>query len=149
MADPKLSQIIMSVVLLGLIVSGVSIYVFGLGATYNQETRDIDDEFVQKFREESEITTGRLDSAREDLASVEEDRTVLDRLASFFRSGYDTALTLLDSFTSISRMINLTISNVPFLGAFGSQVTSVLITLALIVLVVGVFLHFLIKSERI
>ena len=149
MADPKLTQIIMSVVLLGLIVSGIGLYIFGLGAQYSEDTDDLDDEFVQKFQDESARTTGRLESAREDLANVEEDRTVLDRLASFFRSGYDTALTLLDSFTSISRMINLTVSNVPFLGAFGSQVTSVLITLALIVLIVGVFLHFLIKSERI
>lgn len=149
MGDPKLTQIIMSVVLLGLIVSGIGLYIFGLGAQYSEDTGDLDDEFVQKFQDESVRTTGRLESAREDLANVEEDRTVLDRLASFFRSGYDTALTLLDSFTSISRMINLTVSNVPFLGAFGSQVTSVLITLALIVLIVGVFLHFLIKSERI
>lgn len=149
MADPKLTQILMSVILLGLIVSGIGLYIFGLGSSYNQSTGDLDDEFVSKFQQESDRTIGRLDSAREDLASVEEDRNVLDRLASFFRSGYDTALTLLDSFTSIGRMINLTMSNIPFLGAFGSQVTTVLISLALITLVVGVFLHFLIKSERI
>lgn len=149
MADPKLSQIIMSVLLLGLIVSGLGIYIFGLGSIYNNDTDDLEDEFVQKFQEESARTTNRLESARQDLANVEEDRTVLDRLASFFRSGYDTALTLLDSFKSINRMINLTISKVPFIEGFGSQVTSVLSMLALIVLIVGVFLHFLIKSERI
>ena len=149
MADPKLTQILMSVILLGLIVSGIGLYIFGLGANYDQSTDNLSDEFVSKFQQESNRTMSRLDSAREDLASVEEDRNVLDRLASFFRSGYDTALTLLDSFTSIGRMINLTMSNIPFLGAFGSQVTTVLISLALITLVVGVFLHFLIKSERI
>jgi len=149
MADAKLTQILMSVVLLGLVVSGVGIYIFGMGDVYATDTGDLDSEFVQKFKNESSKTVDRLDNARSDLSSVEEDRNVLDRLASFFRSGYDTALTLLDSFSSVSRMINLTISEIPFLGGFSSVLTTSIVTLALIILIVGVFLHFLIKSERI
>lgn len=146
MTESTLTGVLSTVIVLGLIVAGIGIFLAGVGSQYGSE--NVNDTFITAFKNESQRTTALLESARTDLETVEEDKGILDRLASFFRSGYDAAKGLLGALGSVTRLINVGISQVPFLGAYSSTLIGGLGILVLIV-VIGIFMHFLIKSERV
>ena len=139
---------IIGILVITLIVSGIALFMGGLNQAYNPGEDHEFDNFTSDFMTEQNTTMSRLDTSRERLTNVKEDTSVLDRLSSFFRAGYDTGVVLIDSFGSFSRLTNTVVRQVPFLGTFGSLLVSVLIGIILIVIVIKIFLHFLIKSDR-
>lgn len=148
MSDAKLTGILTSVVLLGLIVSGFSIFIIGIGSEYGADRSDLNESFVQTFIDESKATTTKMEEASDNLLAIKEDKNLLDRLASYFKGGYDAAVSLRDSIKSTTRLINKSIGEIPFLGAFGGTLAVTMAVLSLIV-ILGIFMHFLIKSEKI
>lgn len=149
MATPRLTNILIGVMFIALIVSGITTFLVGVSGSYAANNiGDVEDEYLQVFLDESQQTINRLERSREDIDTIEEDRNVLDRLASFFRSGYDATRSLIGGVDSITRLINSSVSRIPFLGEFGGLLS---VTLGIIVLIVflGIFIHFLIKSDRI
>lgn len=148
MTETKLTGILISIIFMGIIISGMSIYLVGLAANTGGSVGGFEDDFVKAFVDESKATQSSLETARTDLDTVEEDRGVLDRLASFFRSGYTSAKALFTSLTSVTRLITLSVAQIPFLGAFGNYL-SLSLGLMILVVFIGIFMHFLIKSERI
>lgn len=148
MSEPRLTNMLIGVIFVGLLISGMAIFLTGAADTYGGDTDDINDNFTAVFVNESRSTTSKLETARGDLTSVQEDKTLLDRLGSFFRSGYDSAKALINSVDSLTRLINKSVQQIPFLGAFGTTLATSLSIMVLII-IVGIFLHFLIKSERI
>jgi hypothetical protein len=148
MSDTKLTGILMSIVVLGLIVTGLSIFITGVASKYGVDRSDLNESFIQTFVTESENTATNLESASDNLLAIKEDKNILDRLASFFKGGYDAAISLRDSLRSTTRLINHSIKEIPFLGSFGSTLAIYMGIIALIV-IIGIFMHFLIKSERI
>jgi hypothetical protein len=148
LADIKFSNMIIGLLVLTLVVSSIALFMGGLNQAYNPgETTEFDN-FTSDFVSEQNATMSRLDTARSNLTNVKEDSGVLDRLSSFFRAGYDTSVVLIDSFGSFGRLTNTAIRQIPFLGTFGGLLISILIGIILIVIVVKIFLHFLIKSDR-
>lgn len=148
MTETKLTSILISIIFMGVLISGSSIFLVGLAANQGASVGGFEDNFTKAFVDESTTTSSSLETARSDLETVEEDVGVLDRLASFFRSGYTSAKALFSSLTSVTRLITLSVAQIPFLGAFGGYLA---LSLGLMILVVfiGIFMHFLIKSERI
>lgn len=142
----QLSNIIISIVLLGLVMTGIGLFVGDAAVKYSQES--LDDGFVNVFINESSKTSDLMSEAQEKMLTVEDDAGVLDRLASFFRGGYDAAKVLFNSFTSFGRMINTGVNNIPFLGGFGTVLSTSLVAIVLIILLVGILLNFLIKSDK-
>lgn len=142
----RLTNIITSVLLLGLIVSGIGIYLGGLATTYGNEYDE--DGFTQEFMNRSRSTSAIIEEAEQKMLLVEEDSGVLDRLASFFRGGYDAAKGLFRAFTDVRFIISHSLNKLPFLGGFGSILITTLTSIALVIVVVGILLHFLIKSDR-
>lgn len=143
----RLTNIIISVLVLALVVTGISTFMGGLATQYRSDD-NLNETFVEVFVNESSKTENLMDDAKSDMLTVEDDTGVLDRLASFFRGGYDAAKALFNSFSSITRLINHSIKEIPFLGSFGAVLTSTLTSIALVILLVGILLHFLIKSDR-
>lgn len=143
----RLTNIIISVLLLALVVTGMSNFLGGLSTQYRSDD-NLNDTFTQVFVNESAKTEELMSEAEKQMLTVEDDSGVLDRLASFFRGGYDAAKALFNSFSSITRIINHSIREIPFLGGFGSVLNSTLTSIALVILLVGILLHFLIKSDR-
>ena len=145
---PTLTGILTSIVLVSLIITGTSLFLTGTASTYGGNTTELEDEYVASFIDESRNTMDRLETARGDLSTVDEDRNVLDRLASFFRSGYDAARALLGGIDSITRLVYKSVGQIPFLGTFGGALSGA-IGIMVLITIIGVFMHFLIKSERI
>jgi hypothetical protein len=148
MSEARLTGVLMSIVLLGLIVTGLSIFITGVASKYGADRSDLNESFMQSFVDESQATTARMEDASDNLLAIKEDKNLLDRLASYFKGGYDAALSLRDSIKSTTRLINLSIGQVRFLGSFGSTLAVYMGILTLII-IFGIFMHFLIKSERI
>jgi hypothetical protein len=148
MSETRLTGILTSIIFIGLIVGGLSLFLVGTSEVYSGDTSDLEEGLVSDFLAESQATSTRLNTARQDLETVEEDRNVLDRLASFFRSGYTSARALFDSLTSVTRLTNSALGELPFLGAFKGQLI-VAFGLMITVVFIGIFMHFLIKSERV
>lgn len=144
----QLSNIIIGVLLVGLISSGIGIFLGNVALNYS--TKDVEQEtFMQVFINESAKTRDLMEETEEKLLQVEEDdSSVFDRIGAFFRGGYDAVKLLFRNFTSLSRIVNTGVSEIGFLGAFGNILSSTIIAIILVVLAIGLLLNFLIKSDR-
>ena len=147
MSDTKFSNMMIMLLVLGLIMTGLGLFITGLAVNYGVDDSEYEN-ISSVFISEQNETQYRLEIAKDRVTNVQEDKTLLDRLTSFFRAGYDTAVVLLDSFSSFNRLINASLRNIPFLGSIGAVLTGVLGGIILIIIIVRLFLHFLIKSDR-
>ena len=146
----RLTNIMMSFIILALVATAFTIFIGGVSsnyvvADYNNESIAFLDDFV----DESEETSNIINDAEEKMFNIDEEQGVLDRLSSFFRGGYDAAKVLFRSIGGVTRLINSSLSELPFLGGFSGVLITSITTLAIIVLIIGILLHMLIKSDRI
>lgn len=144
----QLSNILISLVLVGLFISGMSIFLGNVSVNYSND-EDLPDDFIDTFKDESSKTTDLMDGAREEMLRVQDDESSLfDRIGAFFRGGYDAAKGLFNSVDIFSRLITRGVGELDFLGSFGKTLSSSLGAIVLIVLIVGILLNFLIKSDK-
>lgn len=144
----KLSNMIILILVLTLIISGMGVFMSGLNASYSVND-DVINNISTTFLTENQNTLNRLENASAEMLEIEEDANLLDRLSSFFRAGYDTGIVIIGSFSSFGRLINTGVSNIPFLGSYSALLISILSGIILVIVVVRIFLHFLIKSDKI
>lgn len=144
----QLSNIIIGVLIIGLFVTAIGIFVGDISLKYNVENVETKP-FMQVFINESRITRDLMEETQTQLLQVEADeQSVFDRIGAFFRGGYDAVKLLFNNFGSLSRMVNVGVSEIGFLGGFGKVLSSTLTAIILVVLAIGLLLNFLIKSDR-
>ena len=143
----KLSNMLIAVLVLGLIITGFGFFMNGLNVAYSVDDSVIDN-FTSVYTDAQNDTLYRMQSISGNITQVEEG-DFLDRLSSFFRAGYDTAIIAMGSFDDFGRLTNAGIRQIPFLGDYGTIITYNVIGIILIIVIVRIFLHFLIKSDRI
>lgn len=147
-AQIKLTNILLSVILLGTIIGGISIFLVGSAAVYSGDITSFEDSnLTGAFLDESNKISNQLATAQLDLQTVEEETGVIDRIGAFLRSGYTSVKSFISSITSVTRIISLSVNQIPFIGSFGTILITGL-SLVMIAIFIGIFAHFLIKSER-
>lgn len=144
----QLSNIIIGVLLIGLITSGIGIFLGNVALNYSVDNVE-NHTFMQVFINESASTRDLMEQTEEKLLQVEDDESsVFDRIGAFFRGGYDAVKLLFSNFGSLSRIVNTGVSEIDFLGAFGNILSSTIIAIILVVFAIGLLLNYLIKSDR-
>jgi len=143
MAEPQLHKILVGLVLIGLIVAGISIFMSNSVATYG--VLDYDEDNLQTFNLVQNISN--------DVVAFDGNSTSVgtegsnDILGSFFSNAYTGATVLKNSISLSQRMVNDAADNLP-LGAYGYTVKLAIGTIIIIIISVGIFLHFITKSNR-
>ena len=147
--QPTLSKILISIVIAGLVLTGLSLYIGDIAVKYSTNgTFDESNQLLATYVAEAEQTTESMETAQKTMLNVEEDQSLLDRLGSFFRGGYDAAKSIFNSLTNMNRLVSVGVNEIPYLGSFKGILISSLTAIVLIILVVYILLHFLIKSDR-
>lgn len=144
----QLSNIIIGVLLIGLISSGLGIFLGNVALNYSVDNVE-NHSFMQVFINESAATRDLMEETEEKLLQVEDDESsVFDRIGAFFRGGYDAVKLLFRNFSSLNRIVNTGVSEIGFLGGFGKILSSTIIAIILVILAIALLLNFLIKSDR-
>ena len=145
----QFSNILVGMVLMAAIVSGLLIFVAD-GATKYGKT-DFDNSSMVKvvatYNEINKTSTAVKDSL---LTVTTSQASIVDKVGAFFEGGYNGAKLLLQSFGSIFTVGDAVIGDAsPLLGSYGNLLKGFLATIVIIIIAIGIVMHFLIKSDRI
>lgn len=140
----QLHKVLWGIILVGLAISGIIVFLSSGVDRYG--VSDYDNESLETFNAMSELS-GYVEEYDETTDEVDPESTA-DILGSFFTSAYKSAKTLKKSGDVLVTMADEGVDNANILGGWGSSLKTGLIALILIGLTVGIFLHFITKSER-
>jgi hypothetical protein len=148
MAEPRISNILIGVLFVGLFALAIAIFV-GKGVSdyavngYNNTTLQLMVDNVEDINTITNETSGKLGTAG---ASGDADR---DIFGSFFLKAWQSMKTLGKSIKIFFQMISSGVSQIPFIsGAFSSLLTAVLTGSVVIIIVIAIFFHFIKPSNR-
>jgi hypothetical protein len=132
---------------ISLFVTGFGLFLGGVSVSYGTDA--LSSNLTSVFISESNTTLSLVERSKDQMLAVEEsESTLFDRIGAFFRGGYDAVKLLFNSFGSISRLIVSSLGELSFLGGFGNYLGTILTSIVLVVIIVGILLNFLIKSDR-
>jgi len=141
----ELHKILIGIVLIGVIITGIATFMSEGMTTYSQNAsawEDINEDFNKI--EDINDQVNQYESSQPD---TEGSDGILDVLGSFFTKTYQAARVLKTSVTSSYSMADSAIDNLPADSGV-NYLKLALNTIILIVISVGIFLHFVTKSER-
>ena len=137
-------MILIGIFIIGLISSGLAIFISSGAGTYTLSGYDNDS--LDSFNKMTELNS-KIESYNNDSGTVGSDSGD-DKLGSLFTSTYQSASTLKDSIGIFGSMINDGIGNVKILGGYGEILKKGLIGILLTAILIGIFMAFITKSER-
>jgi len=140
----KLHQIMIGLVLIGMLASGLTIFISDAGSYY--APGDFDEENMQTYDSMSNLSY-MMEGYEENSSKVNPESTD-DLLGSLFTSSYQSAQTLKQSSGVMKNMVDDSIGNNELLGGFAPILRNGLIIIIGIAISVGIFLHFITKSNR-
>lgn len=140
----KLYMILIGIVALGLMASGLAVFISSGSDSYSLSGYDNDS--LDTFNKMSDLNT-KVESFNTDSGVVGSDSDD-DKLGSLFTSTYQSASVLKDSVGILNSMADDGVSNVKVLGGFGKPLKTALGAMITIALFIGVFMAFITKSER-
>lgn len=140
----QLNRILIGMVVLGLISTGLVIFISGAVDTYG--VSDYDNSSLESFNQMTELSN-QVEDFNEDSGKVDSDSND-DKLGSLFTSTYQSASVIKRSVNILTNMISEGIGNVTILGGFGQPLKVGLSMIVLIAIFIGIFMHFITKSER-
>jgi len=142
----KLHQILIGIVVLGMVMTGFMIFFANAATTYS--VTDYDNETLQSFETISDISGQVQSYDGNDTEVGSEDRN--DILGSFFTSAYRSAKVFKASGQVMGNMVDTAVNETSdYTGGMGKVLKDGLTTIIAIALIVGLFLAFIIKFDRV
>lgn len=138
----RLTWLLISIPLIGMITGVFSIYWASLGDTYGYPD---DNRSLAAYDKLSEINTD-MEAIKDRTTSIEEEQGSLDRIGNFFSNAFSILMTIPKSFDIIFDFLNIAILEIP-LGESGGLITITLQTILLIVIFIGIILAILLKVK--
>ena len=139
----RLSYILLGVILTGLIISGFTVWLSEGVTTYSPS--DYNESQISAFNKMEELTV-KLNRTRTEISELDGNNP-LDVIGNFFTSGYQTIVVYISSIDIVGSLIGEGIKNLP-LGEYGSVLQTGLWLMLITLILIGVFMHFIIKSDR-
>ena len=140
----QLNKILIGIVLLGLISTGLVVFISSGTDTYT----------LSGYNESSLTTFNKMSELNEKVETFNSDSGAVgtdsddDKLGSLFTSMFQSAGVLKDSTSILNDMADDGIDNVNILGGFGQVLKTAIGSIILITIFIGIFMHFITKSER-
>jgi hypothetical protein len=140
----KLHEILIGMVLMGIISSGLILFISGGVSVYS--VTDYDNSTLESFNKINELQAD-VEVFSADQTSVDE-KDYSDILGGLFSSAYTAAKILGNSADILGSIISSGIDNIPIGAGFKAVLKNGLGLIALIAISVGILLAFITKSER-
>lgn len=141
----QLYKILIGIFILAIIASGISIFMSNGVETY--QTTGYDNTTFDSYNKMSDLND-KLEIYNSESGTVDSDSKD-DKLGSLFTSVYQSAGVLKDSVGIFKSMISDGIDNMsPVLGGMGSILKIALTGIVFVAIIIGIFMHFITKSER-
>lgn len=148
MAEPRLTKILISIVFIGVIALAFQNFL-GAGVTeYGVSTVDNStfQEFISGGNDIENIVTNTTDTLDSAGAS---DSGLFDIVGAFFGGAWSALKTTSNSIETLNTLAITGVSNLPFINsAFAAQLILFITTAIIIVIVIGIFIHFFKPSNR-
>jgi hypothetical protein len=136
----KISDFMISLIIGGVIMTGLFLFVGGLGEEYGYTSSETNSSFYQNTINRTSNEANKIQSK---LTNINPDSTITDRLGAFFSSGYDSILLTIGSLGIFGDLAN---EGGKKMG-LPSYVTGSIIAIAVILIFVGVILGALLKVD--
>jgi len=140
----KLHQILFGIVLLGMVTSGLIIFISQGTGVYPRS--DYNETQLESYNSMSELNN-QLEAYKDSEGNVGAGDSS-DILGSFFTSAYQSARIFKQSTNVLGNMVEDGTKQTGILGAYGNLIKMGLVSLIGLAFLVGIFLHFITKSER-
>jgi len=141
----QLHKILIGMVLVGVIMTGMMLFISG-GQDYYSMT-DYDNDTFSAFNQLNELQDD-IETFDSDESSVKSDSSLLDILGNFFTTMYTSAKVFKGSVDVMGAMADDGIDQLPVTSAYSTMLKTALFLIFGIVISVGIFLAFVTKSER-
>ena len=140
----QLNRIFVGLIIVGFLAVGIASFLSIGATTYNiNESQSI--EFNNTFNKMNELSS-QIEQFKDD-ETKKTDSTVFDVLGSFFTNMYQSAKVLRNSVGVMSDMADGTIEQLPT-GTNSGVLKSAIGLIVIVIIFIGIFLHFVTKSER-
>jgi hypothetical protein len=142
MVNPRLTTFMISLIIVGVIIAGLSQFMGSLGNAYNVT---YDEQRFAVYNEIQNISkiTGEVSNST---LSVQEETSLLSVARSTFSSIFSAVKLVYKSIAVGIRLVHQAASDFIGLGSFGTVLVNALITIIIILLVIGVILRALMKG---
>lgn len=140
MGSPKLTWILISIPLIGMITGVFGVYWASLGDYYGYPA---DTKNLTAYNKLAEINAD-MKTIRERTTSIKEEQGALDRIGNFFSNAFSILMSIPKSFNILFEFLNIAIIEIP-LGESGDLITISLQTILLIIIFIGIILAILLK----
>jgi len=140
----KLHKILFGIIILGMIVSGLIIFLSQGTEIYPRS--DFNETQLESYNSMEELNV-QLEEYKDNEGNVGAGDSS-DILGSFFTSAYQSARIFKGSTTVLGNMVEDGTKQTGILGSYGQLIKTGLISLIGLAFLVGIFLHFITKSER-
>jgi len=141
----KLHEILIGVVIVGLISSGLIVWLSSGTTVYSPD--GFNESTFDSFNKMNEINS-QVETYNNNSGTVEKN-SFADRLGALFTSSYQSAQVMKNSADVLNDMTNDGLSNVGIFGGFGNTLKVAIGSLIFIVVFIGIFFHFVTKSDRV
>ena len=148
MANPRISNILIGVLLVGLISLAIAGFI-GKGSVdygvsgYNDSTLQLMVSSADDINSIANETNSKLGTANADGSATG------DIFGSFFLKAWQSFKTLGKSIGIFFKMVVSGVGNIPYIGGvFGNMLVNVLLGIITIIIIIGIFLHFIKNSDR-
>lgn len=141
----KLHNILIGIIIIGLIITGITIFISDSATHYKSES--FNESELKMYDGMNEINS-IMEEYSEEEGFVDPDSSIIDKLGSLFASSYQSARILKKSTGVMKDMTEDSVGNNEILGGYGRVLANGIITIIGIVILVGIFLHIVTKSDR-
>ena len=143
----RITNIMIGVVLVSLILTSMMLFMSEGVNKYSPE--GYNDTAMTRITESFKNISDTAEETQEKIDQVSgDDKNIFDRIGAFFSGGYVAGKTVADSYSTLDTMTDVAIDETVGVGGFGATLKSTIPVIMLIIIFIGIILHFLIKSDR-
>ena len=142
----RITNIMIGVVFVCLIVTGLMLFMAEGVNKYSPS--GYDNSSMNKITQSLVEITNTTEETQKEIDKISGDGNIFDRIGAFFSSGYTAGKTVTDSYKTLDKMTDVAIDETVGVGSYGKTLKQTLPVIMLIIIFIGIILHFLIKSDR-
>lgn len=147
MGEPRLSLILIGVVLIGLLATGLIGFLSQGASIYNAP--GYTNSTLEAFKSSSDEVVAIANNTKGELELVGAQDNDLDVFGGMLSNAWTALKTTDNSMDSLFSMTTDAVGALPFInGAFSAQLTVALVTVIIIIFVIAIFFHFFKGSSR-
>lgn len=141
-SEIKISTFVISLLLVGLIMTVLSGFIIGMGQKYNKDSTDLN---LTAYNKMETLTNQALEVKGQVINVSTEQQNIFDILGKFFSGGLKVVRTTAQSFDVANTMVDQSFSDTQIYGDSGSTFKTFIGAILIILIFVGIILSIILK----